>query len=68
MVIYCTDDVGDEPVGGTRTAVMYGRQLNIPTFNTRGQGNDAGRIIETILGRMNIKRKLSLLEAIPTKN
>lgn len=50
IVVYCTDDdLNGEPTGGTRTAVMYGRELDVPTYNIRNKGIDVNKIFNEIL-------------------
>ena len=60
ILVYCSDeDATGEPIGGTRTAVMYARQLGIETFNIRNKGFDASELITRILGRIEANREVA---------
>ena len=60
IVVYCSDeDITGEPTGGTRTAVMYARELGIETFNLRNKGFDADELITRILGRIEANREIA---------
>jgi len=49
IVIYCADDITFEvPKGGTRTAVMYAKELNIPVYNIRDRGFNISAIFSEI--------------------
>lgn len=57
-VIYCADDSNDLkqlPLGGTRTAVAYAKELGIPTYNIRNmlsQYQDESKLLSELLGRI----------------
>ena len=55
-VIYCADDdMEGNPKGGTRTAVVYAKQLNVPTFNIRNmrdQYSEESSLLSELLGRI----------------
>lgn len=55
-VIYCSEQGKDgNPLGGTRTAVVYAKQLKIPVFNIRNmllKGEDESTLPSTLLGRI----------------
>ena len=53
------EDITGEPTGGTRTAVMYARELGIETFNIRNKGFDADELITRILGRIEANREIA---------
>ena len=49
MVIYCADEGNDFlPKGGTRTAIAYAKQLNIPVYNIRN-GANAQKIVKAAM-------------------
>lgn len=55
-VIYCSEQGKDgNPLGGTRTAVVYAKQLKIPVFNIRNmllKGEDESKLPSTLLRRI----------------
>lgn len=56
LVLYCANEdiVKNEPIGGTRTAVMFARELDIPTFNIR---NAKDLSFENILNKIELQAK-----------
>ena len=61
IVVFCADeDRQGEPIGGTRTAVMYAKELCIPVFNIRNQGFDASDLVGRILGRIQSNKEMEL--------
>ena len=58
VVIYCSDDLTfEEPRGGTRTAVMYAKQLGIPVYNIRDRGFNLKVICEEIIELIENSKK-----------
>jgi len=50
LLVYCADeDIVGNPVGGTRTAVMFAKELGVPTINIRKEELDLQRIVSKMI-------------------